>query len=58
VFEVLGDSLAESEIDSVGVVDEETQGIGPRFLEGDEIDLGVQLGEPLLNVLLGGVGHA
>jgi hypothetical protein len=55
---VVRDSFAKCEVDSIGVVDEEAQRVAPRFLEGDQLDVAVQLGQLLLNFLLGGLGHA
>ena len=54
---MLGDPFAERQIDAAGVVDEEAQRLVARALQGDQVELGIELGELLLNVLLE-VGHA
>ena len=52
---MLGDPFAERQVDPVGVVDEEAQRFGARLLDGDQVELRVELGELLLDVLLGGL---
>ena len=52
---MLGDPLAERQVDAVGVVDEDAQGLGPGALQRDQVELRVELGELLLDVLLGGL---
>ena len=49
---MLGDPFAERQVDAVGVVDEEAQRVVPRLLEGDQVDLRIELGQLLLDVLL------
>ena len=51
-IEVLGHPFAERQIDAAGVVDEEAQGLVPRLLEGNQVKLGIELGELLLNAVL------
>ena len=50
--EVLGDPFAERQIDPVGVVDEEAQRFGSGALDGDQIELRIELTELLLDVVL------
>ena len=54
VVEVLRHPFAERQIDPLGVVDEEPQRFVAGLLDGDEIELGVELGQLLLDVVLGG----
>jgi len=49
---MVGDPFAESQVDPLGMVDEEAQGFLARLLERDQIELGVELVELLLDVLL------
>ena len=49
---MLGDALAQRQVDPVGVVDEEPQRLGAGLLEGDHLDLGLELGESLFDFLL------
>ncbi len=49
---MVGDPFAEGEVDTARVVYEEAQRFFARLLERDQIDLGVELTELLLNVLL------
>ncbi|TMK56818.1 MAG: hypothetical protein E6G51_08545 [Actinobacteria bacterium] len=58
MLQVLADSFAKCEVDAPRMVDEEPQSVAPRFLEGDEVDIGIELGQLVLKVLLGGVVHA
>src|SRR5258705_8734040 len=46
-----GNAFAERKIDALGVVDEEAQRFGPRLLDGDQVELGVELGKLLLDVV-------
>ena len=50
VVEVLGDPFAERQVDATGVVDEEAQRFLARLLERDQIELGIELTELLLDV--------
>jgi hypothetical protein len=52
VVEVEGDPFAKREVDPTGVVDEEAQRFLARLLKRDQIKLGIELTELLLNVLL------
>ena len=52
MVEVVGDPFAECEVDATRMVDEEAQGFLARLLERDQIELGVELAELLLDVLL------
>ena len=54
---MLGDPFAERQVDPAGVVDEDAQRLVAGLLDGDQVELGVELGELLLDVLLE-VGHA
>ena len=54
---MLGDPFAERQVDPAGVVDEEAQRLGAGLLDGDQVELGIELGQLLLDVLLE-VGHA
>ena len=49
---MLGDPFAERQVDARRVVDEEAQRFGSRLLERDQVELGVELGELLLDVCL------
>ena len=46
-----GDAFTEGQIDTRWVVDEEAQGLGPRLLERNEVKLGIELCELLLNAV-------
>ena len=52
VVEVVGDPFAERQADPVGMVDEEAQRLAARLLDGDQVEVRVELGQLLLNVLL------
>jgi hypothetical protein len=52
VVEVVGDPFAEGEVDAARVVDEEAQRFLARLLERDQVELGIELVELLLDVLL------
>jgi len=49
---MMGDPFAKREVNSTRVVDEEAQRFFARLLERDQIELGIELTELLLNVLL------
>ena len=49
---MVGDPFAERQVDATGMVDEEAQRFFARLLERDQIELGIELTELLLNVLL------
>jgi hypothetical protein len=48
----MGDPFAKRQVDAGGMVDEEAQRFLARLLERDQIELGIELTELLLNVLL------
>jgi len=48
----MGNPFAKLEVDPTGVVDEEAQRFLARLLERDQIELGIELAELLLDVLL------
>jgi len=48
----MGDPFAERQVNTTGMVDEEAQRFFARLLERDQIELGIELKELLLNVLL------
>jgi hypothetical protein len=52
MVEVLCDLFAEGEVDAARVVDEEAQRFLARLLERDQVELGVELLELLLDVIL------
>jgi hypothetical protein len=43
--------FAKGQVDALRMVDEEAQGLGPRLLEGNEVKLGIELCELLLNAV-------
>ena len=49
---MLGDPFAEREVDPVGVVDEEPQRFLAGLLHGDQVEVRVELGQLLLDVVL------
>jgi len=50
VAEMVGDPLAERQVDSIGVVDEEAQRFVAGLLDGEQIDVRVELGKLALEV--------
>jgi len=46
-----GNPFAERQIDTLGVVDEKAQRFGSRLLDGNQVKLGIELGELLLDVV-------
>lgn len=48
----MGNAFAKREINATRVIDEEAQRFLARLLERDQIELGIELAELLLNVLL------
>ena len=49
---MMGDPFAEGEVNAAGMIDEEAQRFGARLLEGDEIELCIEIAKLLLNGLL------
>src|SRR6185503_4420886 len=56
VAQVTGDSLAQLEVDSLGVVDEEAYAIWTDLLREKHLDIGVGGGEAALDLILDRVG--
>ena len=52
---MLGDPFAERQVDARRVVDEDAQSLFARLLERDQVERRIELGELLLNVVLGGL---
>ncbi len=53
MIQMVGDPFAQRQIEPVGVVDEEAQRLGARLLEGDQVEVRVELGQLALRALRG-----
>ena len=53
-LEVLGDPFAERQVDPARVIDEDAQGLVAGSLDGDQVELGIELGKLLLGCSAGG----